>query len=191
VRNGQSDIIGIINSTGTQVVAYAYDAWGNPISTSGTLASTIGKANPLRYRGYYFDEETGFYYLNSRYYDHPAVGRFINADGFISTGQGVLGSNMFAYCGNNPVSNHDPDGRIFDKIADAIKNLFNAIVNNAVNDIAVQTGNYQLANQIGNQIKMGDGKTTPNTQTAVDLVADTTFVVDATVSVGVPVTKEI
>ena len=65
-------------------------------------ASTSARFNPLRYRGYYYDTETGLYYLNSRYYDSVA-GRFINADGYISTGQGLLGFNMFAYCGNNPV----------------------------------------------------------------------------------------
>ena len=66
-------------------------------------------ANPLRYRGYYYDVETGWYYLNSRYYD-PATGRFINADGYASTGQGLLGANMFAYCLNNPVNRVDPSG---------------------------------------------------------------------------------
>ncbi len=65
--------------------------------------------NPLRYRGYYYDRETGFYYLNSRYYD-PKIGRFINADSYVSTGQGIVGYNMFAYCGNNPVNASDPMG---------------------------------------------------------------------------------
>ena len=110
IRNGQGDIIGIINASGTQVVAYTYDAWGNPISTSGTLASTVGKSNPFRYRGYYFDEETGFYYLNSRYYD-PATSRFINADGEISgVGGDVRGCNLYSYCMNNPVMLSDPNG---------------------------------------------------------------------------------
>ena len=66
-------------------------------------ASHVGNINPLRYRGYYYDSETGFYYLNSRYYD-PETGRFINADGYVSTGQGISATNMFAYCENNPVS---------------------------------------------------------------------------------------
>ena len=65
--------------------------------------------NPIRYRGYYFDAETGFYYLQSRYYD-PVIGRFLNADGLTQTGQGVLDQNMFAYCLNNPVMMADPDG---------------------------------------------------------------------------------
>ena len=69
----------------------------------------IGSRNPLRYRGYYYDTETGFYYLQSRYYD-PIVKRFLNADSYASTGQGFLGYNMFAYCGNKPVMCEDPSG---------------------------------------------------------------------------------
>ena len=68
--------------------------------------------NPFKYRGYYYDAEIGFYYLNSRYCD-PATGRFINADGLVSTGQGMLGYNMFAYCNNNPVMFFDPYGESF------------------------------------------------------------------------------
>jgi len=73
------------------------------------LASTVGVKNPYRYRGYRYDTETGLYYLQSRYYD-PGAKRFVNADGYVSTGQGVLGNNMFAYCGNNPVNCIDPIG---------------------------------------------------------------------------------
>ena len=65
--------------------------------------------NPLRYRGYVYDEDSGFYYLQSRYYD-PVTHRFINADGLVSTGTGILGHNMFAYCNNNPVNRYDPTG---------------------------------------------------------------------------------
>ena len=75
------------------------------------MASTLGTKNPLRYRGYVYDNETGFYYLQSRYYD-PALGRFLNADAFASTGQGILGNNMFAYCANNPVMGYDPTGLV-------------------------------------------------------------------------------
>ena len=84
---------------------YRYDPYGNLVSSSGTMAA----ANPLRYRGYYFDSETGFYYLQSRYYD-PEIARFINADDFASTGQGILGHNMFAYCNNNPIMYYDVTG---------------------------------------------------------------------------------
>ena len=110
VRNAQGDVTGLVSTSGTRVVTYSYDAWGNLLSTSGTMASTLGSVNPLRYRGYVYDTETGLYYLQSRYYN-PTWGRFINADGYASTGQGIIGNNMFAYCGNNPVIRHDPTGQ--------------------------------------------------------------------------------
>jgi RHS repeat-associated protein len=74
------------------------------------MATTLGALNPLRYRGYVYDTETGFYYLQSRYYD-PQIGRFLNADAFTSTGQGLLGNNMFAYCYNNSVCMADYQGQ--------------------------------------------------------------------------------
>ena len=106
VSNIRGDIIGIYDSTGTRVVTYVYDAWGRILSTTGTGANTIGVYNPFRYRGYYYDTETGFYYLNSRYYD-PNVGRFLNADGSVNANGDLIGFNMFAYCGNNPVARVD------------------------------------------------------------------------------------
>ena len=108
-KNIQGDVLRICNAGGAVVVEYTYDAWGNILSVSGELASTLGQYNPFRYRGYYYDSETDLYYLNSRYYD-AEVGRFISADKFASTGQGLLGNNMFVYCGNNPVIRTDDDG---------------------------------------------------------------------------------
>ena len=109
LRNAQSDIVKLIDKTGATVVEYRYDSWGKLLSTSGSLASTLGKNNPFRYRGYIYDEETGFYYLQSRYYN-PEVGRFISSDVLLSTGQGVLGHNAYAYCLNNPVNMSDGCG---------------------------------------------------------------------------------
>ena len=107
IRNGQGDIIGILDSSGTQIVSYVYDSWGKLVSISGSQAETIGEANPFRYRGYYYDTESGLYYLNSRYYD-PEVGRFLNADGEIANiGGEVSGYNLFSYCFNNPVNMSD------------------------------------------------------------------------------------
>ena len=60
---------GLVDSSDAQVVAYTYDAWGNPLTTTGTMAGTLGKLNPFRYRGYVYDAETGIYYVASRYYD--------------------------------------------------------------------------------------------------------------------------
>ena len=108
--NLQGDVIGIIDSTGAKVVEYEYGAWGDILSVTGTLAESIGQKNPLRYRGYYYDAETGFYLTGTRYYD-PEIGRFINADSVISgTGESVQGYNLFAYCFNNPVNMSDPSG---------------------------------------------------------------------------------
>ena len=110
IYNLQGDVVGLVNSNGNTVVSYTYDAWGNPESTTGSMASTLGAANPFRYRSYYFDTESGLYYLMSRYYD-PVVGRFLNADVYTTTGQGFIGCNMFAYCLNNPVLYQDSNGQ--------------------------------------------------------------------------------
>ena len=109
VTNLQGDVTAILNTSGTAVVTYTYDAWGNPLATTGTLATTLGTLNPLRYRGYVYDTETELYYLQSRYYD-PQIGRFLDADSFTSTGQGLLSNNMFAYCLNNPIAFSDSGG---------------------------------------------------------------------------------
>ena len=103
----QGDVIRIISKTGETKAEYTYDAWGRILTATGDLAAV----NPLRYRGYFYDTETGLYYLQSRYYD-PTVKRFINADSYGSTGQGFLGYNMFAYCLNNPINSSDPSGEI-------------------------------------------------------------------------------
>ena len=109
VLNAQGDVVRIVNSSRSVVASYTYDPWGKIISSSGTLADI----NPLRYRGYYYDSETGFYYLQSRYYD-PEIGRFINADSYASTdATGLLSTNMFAYCENDPVNKSDPSGEWF------------------------------------------------------------------------------
>ncbi len=106
---GQGDIVKLIDGSGNAVVEYVYDSWGKPLSCTGTLATTLGVLNPFRYRGYVYDEETQWYYLRSRYYD-PETCRFISADVLLSTGQGVLGHNCYAYCRNNPISRKDKLG---------------------------------------------------------------------------------
>ncbi len=100
------DIIAVYTEDGRKICTYTYDAWGN--CTTTTVSGNVGienaiaqTYNPFRYRGYYYDTETGVYYLQSRYYN-PRWGRFINADGLIGTG-GLIGYNMFTYCNNNPV----------------------------------------------------------------------------------------
>ena len=92
------------------MVSYTYDSWGKPYSVTGTKAVTLGVLNPFRYRGYVYDEETGWYYLKSRYYD-PEVGRFLNADSIIpGTKMSVHGYNLYSYCQNDPVNMEDTEG---------------------------------------------------------------------------------
>ncbi|WP_205694239.1 RHS repeat-associated core domain-containing protein [Clostridium manihotivorum] len=116
IRNGQGDIIGIVDGSGTQVVSYSYDTWGKLVSITGSLKDTVGVKNPYRYRGYRYDSETGLYYLQSRYYN-PDWGRFVNADTITGSTGELLTANMFAYCRNNPVNHADLDG---DWILDAL-----------------------------------------------------------------------
>ena len=125
VLNQQGDVIQIVGSGGTVCAEYRYDAWGNVLEIGGMYPGTLGAINPIRYRGYYYDAETGFYYLQSRYYD-PSIGRFINADALASTGQGFLGYNMFAYCGNDPVNYVDSCG---DKSIEVTKEDNNVCIN--------------------------------------------------------------
>ena len=100
--NLQGDVIGLIDSANTEVVKYTYDAWGKPLSVTGSLANTIGYYNPFRYRGYVYDVETGLYYLRSRYYN-PSWGRFVNADT-------LFNNNLYSYCNNRPAIMADSKG---------------------------------------------------------------------------------
>ena len=114
VTNTRGDVTQIYDEAGNLQAGYTYDSWGKILSIkdgSGneiTSETNIGRLNSLRYRGYYYDEETGLYYLQSRYYD-PVVKRFINADSTLDSGHELLNHNMFSYC-NNPVNLSDPDG---------------------------------------------------------------------------------
>ena len=106
ITNLQGDVLAMITGSGTVIASYSYDPYGKILSATGTMASI----NSLRYRGYYYDTETGFYYLQSRYYD-PTICRFVNLDASTSTGNGVLGQNMYAFCLNNPIIYVDGNGR--------------------------------------------------------------------------------
>ena len=110
LHNLQGDIVAILDSNGNAVVEYRYDEWGMPIAIVGSLNATLGSRNPFRYRGYIYDEETGLYYLRSRYYN-PAVGRFVNADDIIKPK--ALLSSVYAYCANEPVVRVDYSGKLY------------------------------------------------------------------------------
>ncbi len=110
--NLQGDVIGLVDSNGTKMVSYSYDAWGKPISKAGTLASTLGTIQPFRYRGYVFDEETGLYYLRSRYFN-PNLCRFVNADSHLGFRGEIFAHNVYTYCVNSPVCLWDNDGLVW------------------------------------------------------------------------------
>ena len=117
ITNLQGDVIRIIDTAGATICTYTYDAWGNIIAQGG---GELASANPIRYRGYYYDGETGLYYLGSRYYD-PQVRRFINADGaafatFNTYSNGLTDKNYFAYCDNNPTSRSDDGGEFWSEL---------------------------------------------------------------------------
>ena len=118
LKNAQGDVIGLADSSGSIVALYSYDSWGNIISItdgSGNDVSNnpthIANINPIRYRGYYYDTETGLYYVSSRYYD-PETCRFINADAFdiVQVQNDLHDKNLFAYCDNNPIMRQDHGG---------------------------------------------------------------------------------
>ena len=113
-KNLFGDIVAIYNEAGNKIGSYKYDAWGACAVSVESTASTLEKKvvryyNPFRYRGYYYDTDTGFYYLQSRYYN-PQWGRFLNADGYINANGDLIGFNMYAYCSNNPVMYVDYSG---------------------------------------------------------------------------------
>ena len=130
ILNLQGDVVQIIDEGGVLQAEYVYSPWGEIISAEGDLA----EINPLRYRGYYYDSETGFYYLQSRYYD-PENHRFINADCYASTGQGFIGTNAFSYCGNAPSSRTDGYGFAWTDLLEFVDTAIQE-VGNALNSAA-------------------------------------------------------
>ena len=129
VTNLQGDVVSILNAGGTSVAEYSYNAWGKVLSATGTMAAI----NPIRYRGYYFDSDSGLYYLKSRYYD-PNLQRFINSDDIASTGQGFIGTNTFAYCGNDPITRRDASGCVWETAWDIVS-LGVSVVDVCVNPV--------------------------------------------------------
>ena len=111
VKNLQGDVVAVIDSTGTEKAVYEYGTYGTLIYSGGDLADV----NPMRYRGYYYDSDAGMYYLQSRYYA-PEFAKFINSDLPEYAQQQKAdhyGTNLFAYCCNDPVNNSDPTGNSY------------------------------------------------------------------------------
>ena len=170
VKNMQDDIIGILNSAGEQIVSYEYDSWGKLLSIKDengkdiTDNNNIGYINPFRYRSYYYDTETGLYYLNSRYYN-PEWARFISPDMLICSNQDVLSFNLFTYVSNNPIMYSDPTGQGFlsnfiKKVKQKVKKAKKAItkfvndvvkfVQDTVSSIFSYNANYKKVNKKSN-----------------------------------------
>ena len=130
----QGNIIAILDGDGDVVVEYKYNAWGNQLATGN---STLASINPFRYRSYYFDTETGLYYLQTRYYD-PETGRFLNLDSLdYSDPETINGLNLYAYCGNNPIMNVDLWGTSWNSFWNSVGNWLNK-AGNAIKDFFVE-----------------------------------------------------
>ena len=148
-KNFRNDVLAILNASGEVVVEYSYDPWGNILAVTGTLASTLGADNPFRYRGYYYDTESCFYYLNSRYYD-AKVCRFVNADLVVAgVGGDLRGYNLYTYCFNNPVNRRDLSGNWCEWIESAINWVDENIVQPVaefVSDVIEDIQNFDITN---------------------------------------------
>ena len=151
VKSLQGDVIAILDAAGNVVVSYVYDAWGAPIGKSGSMAETLGTLNPFRYRGYVFDEETGLYYLRSRYYN-AQWGRFVNADNVLNicaTSNCNRVPNAFAYCSNGVIQRTDTDGKLWDLIFDIV-----SFVGSVVDVIENPTDPWAWASLTGDAIDL-------------------------------------
>ena len=158
------DVVGLYDGAGKILNSYEYDAWGNVIgvykhehstddegkpvisTVENTDLNSIAHRNPIRYRSYYYDTETGLYYLQSRYYN-PEIGRFLNADGYVTTGQGLLSYNMFAYCLNNPILLYDYNG-----CAGRLSGLFRCLIRKTISSIPLKESKSNFFEDLLNRL---------------------------------------
>ena len=167
IKNAQNDVTAIADESGNVLANYAYDAWGKVTEITGNTA--LAEQNPIRYRSYYFDFETGFYYVSSRYYD-PEIGRWINADNAIAgVGGNIRGYNLFAYCMNDPVNMSDHTGHWPQWIKKAASAVVNAVkkavtVANTVKSAVSSASNILKASSksLPKKGKPGSSRTLPN-----------------------------
>ena len=133
-KNLYGDVVSVLNQSGAVVASYTYDPFGNVLSATGSMASI----NPIRYRSYYQDDETGWYYLTTRYYN-PIWGRFLNADSTFIAGDDLFtGTNMYAYCNDNPLTFVDENG----KAASLVDELLSRLTNRIANYVSQQVSKY-------------------------------------------------
>jgi len=128
LTNQMGDVIGITDSTGSLIATYTYGAWGEVLATTPATAGSsaqlaIANANPLRYRGYYLDQETGYYYLRSRYYDSNIL-RFINADSLSFVVLIKDDFHTFSYCKNAPTNDSDENGKKARKKKESLLDIY-------------------------------------------------------------------
>ena len=167
IKNAQNDVVAIADKDGNVLANYAYDSWGKVTEITGNTA--LAEQNPIRYRSYYFDFETGFYYVSSRYYD-PEIGRWINADNAIAgVGGNIRGYNLFAYCMNDPVNMSDHTGHWPQWIKKAASAVVNAVkkavtVANTVKSAVSSASNILKASSksLPKKGKPGSSRTLPN-----------------------------
>ena len=186
-RNLQGDIIAITDTaTETVVATYTYDSWGNILTATGTMA----EVNPFRYRGYYYDSETGLYYLQSRYYD-VEVGRFLNADGVLGANGDMHTYNLYAYCGNNPIMRLDSSGYFFAEIWEFMKAVA-AATENAMIEMAPMYDACGAAVLVDGPLSIGDtiGAIGAAILSAAALVIGVSAVLEGAPSIAVPKVEE-
>ncbi len=161
------DVISITDAQGNELVQYEYDEWGavGSITTTNNTEeeNTLANVNPLRYRGYYYDNETGYYYLQSRYYD-ARICRFINADSnsYLNTDTQV-GINLFSYCEDDPINCNDFTGNtaISAILGAIIGMVFGAIgffLDIIIDNLKLLSNLPQLKNKISNILSTVKGK---------------------------------
>ena len=174
VHNLMGEIIALVDEDGNLAVRYYYDPWGEVIGESDYTGENIWCINPFRYKDYYYDIETGLYYLNSRYYD-PATSRFINADSVdvaTATPMALTDKNLFAYCDNNPISRIDVGGEFWESAFDVVS-LGASIVEVAINPSDI----WSWAGLVGDVVDLipfvtGVGEVTRAVKTTVKIVDD-------------------
>lgn len=153
VRNIQNDIVALVDESGKTVVNYVYDSWGKLLSITGSLKDTVGIQNPFRYRGYYYDNETGMYYLKNRYYD-PGLRRFICSDemGSLDIQENIDDCKLYSYCDNNPIARKDTEGDVWVHLLIGAATGFGVGAQMAVNAVD-SIGGYMIGQALHGGIK--------------------------------------